>query len=515
MLCEILHSCEIKFLLSDFVCNFIHLVNLVNSNMIRLVCYAFILNPNIRNFGMSVAQRYNGLYINLGDRMYLTSVKTYIVILFVLLINVSISFGAVLSPTLSNKIDDSNFDSVVTVVVILDTDAQATNLQLLAPSKSIYNRSDNIKRVLKKLTSYEAPYQNSIEQFLNKNSSQPIIKHWIIPAYTAELKISEIQTLSNLPGVNIIVENVQLNFEDPMKNEPAPLSTSVAISNELYLMNVPALWNKGLKGKGSLVCSFDTGVEGTHPALASKWRGNHAPLSASWFSKVAPESTPFDATGHGTHTMGVMVGSLAADSFGVAPDAEWISAGVVDQGRSLSMTLSDIIEAFQWALNPDGDVETTDDVPDVILNSWGIPKGLFLPCDDTFWGVIDNVEAAGIVTIFAAGNEGPEPMTLRSPADRATHQLNSFSVGAVNLNREVADFSSRGPSSCDPTQITPEIVAPGVNIRSSTKGGGFAYMSGTSMAAPYIAGAVALIRQYNKTQQLNKLKMLLYFPQLT
>ncbi len=434
------------------------------------------------------------------------TIKSFLLTISFMFCIASFSNGSVLTPALMDITELGNVDSLITVVVILDIDAQTEKLQLQAPSNSTYNRSDNIKRVISKLSSYKAPHQNSIETFLKNNSKQPLIKHWIIPAYTAELTVSDIKTLSELPGVQSIVENVQLNFEPPVKSTPAPLSTSTVISNELYLMNVPALWNKGLKGKGSLICSFDTGVDESHPALASKWRGNHASLSESWFSKVAPDSIPYDATGHGTHTMGIMVGSMEADSFGVAPEAEWITAGVVDQGRSLNVTLSDIIEAFQWSLNPDGDTATTDDVPDVILNSWGIPKGLFFPCDDTFWGVIDNVEAAGIVTIFAAGNEGPEPMTLRSPADRATTPLNSFSVGAVDINRVVADFSSRGPSSCDPTQIKPEIVAPGVNIRSAAKGGGFVYMSGTSMAAPYIAGAVALIRQYNKNATVEQIK---------
>ena len=118
------------------------------------------------------------------------------------------------------------------------------------------------------------------------------------------------------------------------------------------------------------------------------------------------------------------------------------------------------------------DANTTSDVPDVILNSWGVPRGLFIPCSQTFWEVIDNVEAAGIVTVFAAGNEGPNPQTMRDPADRAATPLNSFSVGAVDNNKVIGDFSSRGPSSCDTTQIKPEVVAPGVLVRSSSKDGG-------------------------------------------
>lgn len=273
----------------------------------------------------------------------------------------------------------------------------------------------------------------------------------------------------------------------------------------LKLLNVPYLWNKGYNGKGRLVCSFDTGVEKDHPALSSKWRGNHAPASSAWFSNATTNTIPIDRSGHGTHTMGIMVGASVTDTFGVAPGAEWITAGVIDQGRSLSATISDILQAFEWTLNPDGDTSTTDDVPDVISNSWGIRKGLFAPCDETFNVVIDNVEAAGIVVVFAAGNEGPGTRTLRSPADRASTPINCFAVGAVDNSKTIWYKSSRGPSSCN-REIKPEVVAPGVCIWSLYKGGGYEYMSGTSMAVPYIAGLAVLYRQYDPDASVEVIK---------
>ena len=302
----------------------------------------------------------------------------------------------------------------------------------------------------------------------------------------------------------MIISDVPLDFDEPVEVKNAP-SVAASVSSALNLLEVPGLWRKGYTGRGRLVCSFDTGVESTHPALADKWRGNHADLSSCWFSPIDPTVVPFDKVGHGTHTMGIMVGSTATDTFGVAPDAEWITAGVIDQGRDLNTTISDIIEAFEWALNPDGDITTTDDVPDVISNSWGVPAGILPACNETFWQVIDNVEAAGIVTVFACGNEGPDEGSIRNPADRASTPLNSFSVGAVDEDKVVAGFSSRGPSTCN-GEIKPEVMAPGVAIYSATKGGTYKYMSGTSMAAPFISGLVALCRQYNPDATVEQIK---------
>ncbi|UCG62448.1 MAG: S8 family serine peptidase [Candidatus Zixiibacteriota bacterium] len=409
-----------------------------------------------------------------------------------------------LSPGLQKAVAAGS-DSTVEVVIFLDDDDVRKDALGLSRMTEL-TRGQRIKSVVSRLRSYSAPNKSAILGFLAAHATGTITEHWIIPAVRATLPLSAIETLSEFDGVKLIVENVAATYEPPAKISSVVTTSTAAVSTELVLLGVPELWKQGLNGKGRLVCSFDTGVEHSHPALASKWRGNHAPLTASWFSKIAPDAVPYDPVGHGTHTMGIMLGSTDADSFGVAPEAEWITAGIIDVGRTLSLTISDIIEAFQWSLNPDGDENTTDDVPDVILNSWGFPKGLFTPCDNTFWGMIDYVEAAGIVTIFSAGNEGPDPQTIRHPADRASTPINAFAVGAVDNTLTIAEFSSRGPSSCDNTQIKPEVVAPGVNIRSSTKGGGYVLMSGTSQAAPYLAGLVALIRQYNPNVTVEQIK---------
>lgn len=410
-----------------------------------------------------------------------------------------------LSPSLGKMASDSStLGRNISVLVFLDGSSVASEIQNVSRSHR-FSRDERIRVTTTRLRERRHPAEGAVSRFLNQHSSIPVRRLWITPAFAATIPASAIEPLSALDGIRLIIPDVDLELVAPVSMYPAP-TLAAAVPGVLSLMNVPSVWRRGLTGKGRLVCSFDTGVEGSHPALAGKWRGTHASLRSTWFSTIKPDTLPYDKAGHGTHTMGIMVGSTPIDSFGVAPEAEWITAGVIDQGKSLNLTIGDILLAFQWALDPDGNPATTDDVPDVILNSWGIPKGIFPACDATFSTAIENVEAAGIVTVFAAGNEGPNPSTLRQPADNANSPLNSFAVGAVDSFLNVAAFSSRGPSYCDTSNKKPELVAPGVGIRSSTKGGAYVYMSGTSMAAPFVAGVVALLRQFNPDATVDEIK---------
>jgi subtilisin family serine protease len=249
------------------------------------------------------------------------------------------------------------------------------------------------------------------------------------------------------------------------------------------LVSAPALWSQGFLGQGVVVANMDSGVDVSHPDLAARWRGG----GNSWFDPYNQHpAAPVDLSGHGTQTMGVMVGGDAGGTtIGMAPGAQWIAVKIFnDQGAS---TATAIHQGFQWLLDPDHNPATAD-APQVVNNSWafGTP-GCFLDFEPD----LQSLRAAGILPVFAAGNGGPSSSTSYSPANNPS----AFAVGAINNSSQVYAYSSRGPSTCGGSakQVYPDVVAPGVNIRTSDLFSFYISTSGTSFAAPHVAGALALL----------------------
>ncbi len=328
--------------------------------------------------------------------------------------------------------------------------------------------------------------------------------YWIANMIWAELNSEMIHRVAARDDVYMVYSDFKGEIIEPIieKTDDPPLISSVEVG--LRAVRADSMWMMGYTGEGRLVCNIDTGVDGSHPALNHSWRGSNGYTpEESWLDTANPNSNfPHDEQGHGTHTMGTICGRslTTADTVGVALDAQWIAARAIDvSGGNVAM-------AFQWAADPDGNPNTISDVPDVISNSWGAIGG----CPTTYWSLIDNCEAAGAAVVFAAGNEGPGGQSLRIPANRITTPYNCFSVGAIDgrsNNFPIASFSSRGPSQCDGITIKPEIVAPGVSVRSSVPGGSYqGGWSGTSMACPHVAGAVALLRQVNPNASVDTIK---------
>lgn len=335
-------------------------------------------------------------------------------------------------------------------------------------------------QLVQALRARAAASENAVRHLLSGSGVSRVTSLWAINGVAITAARPAIEALARHPSV----QRIRL---DETVSAPAPAaSTTAAPEWNLSLIGAPALWAMGHTGAGVVVASMDTGVDPAHPDLSARWRGG----SNSWFDPNGEHATPYDRTGHGTQTMGLLVGgSAGGTAIGVAPDARWIAVKIFDDAGKA--TLSGIHQGFQWLLDPDGNL-ASDDAPDVVNNSWSL--GNVGGCSLEFAPDLDALRAAGVAVVFAGGNYGPGSYTSVSPANAP----GGFAVGAVDSSAGLMIQSSRGPSACDGT-VYPEVVAPGVNVRTAdlTFGGvypsSYAWVSGTSYAAPHIAGGVALL----------------------
>jgi subtilisin family serine protease len=419
-------------------------------------------------------------------------------------------------------ISEHNRNRFYSVIVVMADQADIESLdRLLINNKATLNdRHSQVITALQEIAYQTQPPVLSYMRYLESAGDIRFTKHfWIANMIAFEGKASAIWAIAALNSVGKVYLDVPVSTIWPnVEGKPSPSGRLIAGHEPgLSRIHAPEAWALGYTGYGRVVANLDTGVDGFHPALMYRFRGDvngDGNNNESWFDPYTTHWTyPTDSGTHGTHTMGTICGRTnTGDTIGVAIDAKWIAAACIDRGGGLSRTVSDALLAIQWIADPDGNPATADN-PDACGNSWGIPDDNgYDDCDQTFWIAIDNCEAAGTVMVFAAGNEGTAG--LRSPADRATTYHNCFSVGAIdgyNPNLEIASFSARGPSECarGDLAIKPEVVAPGVNVRSSIRGGGYQVFSGTSMACPHVAGAVAIIRQANPNLDATAIKQIL------
>lgn len=412
-----------------------------------------------------------------------------------------------LSSGLQNQIRTMQPTDEIKVLVFMKEQADIETLNWdLHDSRA--TRADRHTIVLDELQNVASRTQGSLIEELDSMSGRGEVigytPHWIINGVVVRTTVANLPRLAAREDVDVIEADLVVELIEPVSvSTKENSSRSRAITPGVDSIDADRVWNElGIDGTGALIGGLDTGVDATHPSLSARWRGNFAPVSECWKDGAGlGHATPQDSHGHGTHTMGTMAGYTAAEQIGVSPGSLWIADNSINQGAGSGFD-NDIIAAFEWFADPDGNAGTVDDVPDVVQNSWGVNEGFtgYQDCDSRWWVAIDNCEAAGVVVTWSAGNEGPSSTTLRSPADRATTAYNCFSVGSTQPTApwEISSFSSRGPSGCGGAYaMKPEISAPGSDIWSAAPGGGYQYMSGTSMAGPHVAGVVALMRSAN------------------
>jgi len=420
--------------------------------------------------------------------------------------------AAWVDPTLEDYLNTAGGQDVINSYVVLKDRVNLPQLVARLDAEKA-NRSRRHFEIITTLQDQAAMTQEPLLAFLEQARRQGLVRSyrpfWIENAVAVKALPEFYDQLSLRPEVWRIYYDYKLELIAPVRVAESDMGGARGIEPGIELTRAPELWDLGIDGTGQIAGDMDTGCDGAHPAFASRWRGLTEPLNECWYDPAENNTFPIDYMGHGTHTMGTMVGDDGGDNqIGMAPGAKWIASAVIDvPGVDI---FTEAVASFEWFADPDGNPATLDDVPAVINNSWGItppPK-----CDDVFWASMDVAEAAGVAVMFAAGNEGPMKGSLRSPADRITTQFNAFSIGALKPNGTgIASFSSRGPSKCDWATIKPEVSARGVQVRSSMPDESYGEMDGTSMATPHVAGAIILLRQAYPEATVEQLKMALYF----
>ena len=356
---------------------------------------------------------------------------------------------------------------------------------------NIKDRDQRLSAAYKQLTEHANGTQAGMRQFFDAVGVE------YTPYYLQNALEVQGGTLIRLylmtrPEVERVLPSPRLRAAPEDSPQPGNLSAvDGSVQWNISMIGADRVWNEfNVRGEGIVVGQSDSGVDGNHPAIRKQYRGLVQGDDYNWFDPWDGTSSPNDEGGHGTHTMGTILG---ANGIGVAPKAQWIGCVNLDRNLANPALYLDCMQ-FMLAPFPQGGDPFIDGDPikavHVMNNSWGCPS--LEGCDpNALLFAVDNLRYAGIFLVVSTGNDGPNCETVESPLSLYE---NVFSVGAIDQFGDMADFSSRGPVIADGSgRIKPDIVAPGVDILSALPQGTYGLNSGTSMAGPHAVGVVALI----------------------
>lgn len=372
----------------------------------------------------------------------------------------------------------------------------------LSAAESITHRSERLNYVHHLLTSHAAASQRDLLEYLDQ---QGVRYHafWVnnsVFIYDADQTL--VAALVDRPDVAYVRGNHQVPLHQPIVVAPEA-NVPNGVEWNISLINADDLWEEDNEGQGIVVANNDTGVRWTHDALDDQYRGRSGNHDYAWWDPYLNYDEPYDSNGHGTHTMGIMVGDDGGgNQIGVAPGATWIAAKGCEGSSCSDFALTSAAEWLACPTRVDGSDPDCSQAPHAINNSWGGDGG-----DPWYQSYVRSWTAAGIWPIFSIGNNGYECRTTISPGDYST----VIGVGATDIGDQLATFSSKGPGAF--RQLKPDVVAPGQDIRSAYNASddSYASLSGTSMAAPHVTGIFALMLHQDPDASRRELKEALSF----
>jgi subtilisin family serine protease len=348
---------------------------------------------------------------------------------------------------------------------------------------------------------------------------------WAVNMVQVQVDEALLRRLLRYPQIQRVVFNAPIRGVAP---DETPISAQAILTSTtpwgLERVEAPQVWAEGITGEGVVIAGQDTGYDWSHGALKTSYRGFNAVTQTvshafNWHDAIHEEDpsspatnpcgidlqAPCDDYGHGTHTMGTMIGNdlapgatgwpaAAAHPIGAAPGAKWIGCRNMESGIGHPSTY---IECYQWSIAPWGGNDPFNGdptkAPDIINNSWACTQSE--GCTPDVLGIIEPVikavDAAGILNVVSAGNSGPRCNSIKEPP--AIYQQ-PLTVGATDPNDHLASFSSRGPVQYNGQVFTgPDLTAPGVGVLSAFPENRYTNMSGTSMAGPHASAVAALL----------------------
>lgn len=365
-------------------------------------------------------------------------------------------------------------------------------------------RADRKSLAYSAMTNAEQLVQRTLVPKLEALKADGLVQSWDFATGTGALILNvddsrakaAFQALQGVTELGRIVRNQEVVLDDIVEGDvAAPAAGDKTVEWNVAKVGAQDAWAAGANGTGITIGIVDTGANVQHEALKSHFRGTQADGTItsdySFFDAVNGKKDAYDDHDHGSHVAGTSVGGTADHLTGIAPGAKFISAKVFTAGGSGSTAT--ILKGLAWMLAPtkaDGTGADPTKAPDIVSNSWGNSNG----ADLGYLKAWKAFEAAGIIPVVAAGNSGPRADSVGAPGSYGQ----SITVGATDINDEVASFSSRGPSKVkdrDGNLIPkPDISAPGVDIISAgSTANSYVTMSGTSMATPAVAGLIAVV----------------------